>query len=147
MSGSLSSCQGTELPPGTHCICLACASGSFADLSGTEKQSVIHPASACTHTSLDLGACTGSSLTLTRLSMCVICNEQRVFFACLQCEKEAQSSGEVKQLVGTVDQLSKRLVKDTTVRNNKKESLEAELAAAQQVSLTVVAGLAVSCWP
>ncbi len=79
--------------------------------------------------------------------MCVICNEQRVFFACLQREKEAQSSGEVKQLVGTVDQLSKRLVKDTTVRNNKKESLEAELAAAQQVSLTVVAGLAVSCWP
>ena len=79
--------------------------------------------------------------------MCVICNEQRVFFACLQCEKEAQSSGEVKQLVGTVDQLSKRLVKDTTVWNNKKESLEAELDAAQQVNLTVVAGLAVSCWP
>ena len=68
-----------------------------------------------------------------------------LIFPCLQREKEAQSSGEVKQLAGTVDQLSKRLVKDTTVWNNKKESLEAELVAAQQVGLTVVAGLAAPC--
>ena len=52
----------------------------------------------------------------------------------------------MKQLAGTVDQLSKRLVKDTTVWNNKKESLEAELAAAQQVRPTVVAGLVAACW-
>ena len=71
--------------------------------------------------------------------------DKLVVVCCLQREKEAQSSGKVKQLAGTVDQLSKRLVKDTTVWNNKKESLEAELAAAQQVRLTLVVGMAASC--
>ncbi|DBA81803.1 hypothetical protein WJX77_004664 [Trebouxia sp. C0004] len=55
----------------------------------------------------------------------------------LQMEKELQSQGEVKELADTADKLSKRLVKDTTAWTNKKENLEADQAACQQIEASI----------
>ncbi|KAL0051178.1 hypothetical protein WJX82_003135 [Trebouxia sp. C0006] len=55
----------------------------------------------------------------------------------LQTEKELQSGGEVKELADTADKLSKRLVKDTTAWTNKKENLEADQAACQQIEASI----------
>jgi structural maintenance of chromosome 2 len=51
----------------------------------------------------------------------------------LQTEKELQSNGEVKELVQEVDELSKRLVKDTSKWNNTVEAVTAEQATYEQL--------------
>ncbi|KAL4421732.1 hypothetical protein ABPG77_002348 [Micractinium sp. CCAP 211/92] len=52
----------------------------------------------------------------------------------LRTEKELQSGGEVKELTAEVDEISKRVVKDTSSWNNKKELLEAEHASCEQLA-------------
>lgn len=56
----------------------------------------------------------------------------------LQTEKELQSGGEVKELAALVDDISKRLVKDTSSWENKRELLDVEAGNARQLA----AGLA-----
>ena len=65
---------------------------------------------------------------LSYLSTCC-----QILCFCAQSEKELQSGGEIKELVDVADSLSKRLVKDTTAWTNKKEILQADQIACQQV--------------
>ncbi len=64
----------------------------------------------------------------------------------LQTEKELQSGGEAKELAEAVDEIAKRLVKDTSAWANKKEALEGERASvaalAGQLEALDEAGLA-----
>ncbi|PSC74142.1 structural maintenance of chromosomes 2-1-like [Micractinium conductrix] len=52
----------------------------------------------------------------------------------LQTEKELQSGGEIKELQAEVDEISKRVVKDTSSWTNKKELVEAEQATCEQLA-------------
>jgi len=52
----------------------------------------------------------------------------------LQTEKELQSSGEVKELVQAADELSKKLVKETSQWNNMVEGVAAEQANCDQMA-------------
>ena len=79
VSGSLSSCHLAPLQ-----LCSLCFR-QIAGLSSTAQQPETHPASACTHTSSDLEACTGSSLTLKHLSMHVVCTTTKQNFFPLAC--------------------------------------------------------------